>query len=353
MAALPGRRALGALLVTLLLGLAPPAFPQAITYEYDALGRLILVASPEGVAGYEYDAVGNILRIVTRRYSEITDPVAILMFTPDRGPAGTEVHLYGKGFSETPSANQVAFNGTPATVTSASATRLVVTVPSGATTGPITVTAPLGSATSPGPFTVTQQLAVVPDEAEVALGGSLGFTATLDGSPAPSVTWAVNGIAGGNATVGTITSQGRYTAPGTFPGAITVTIQASLSADPATFTEATVTLIGRPPGLVAARAVSLGPPGSGITLGATAAPVSLGPPGSGVGLGVLAAAVSFTRGPVVAAVSPATAPAGTAGLPVALTGTNLMGATMIRLIRNGTVDSACTVSDLTATPDGT
>ena len=44
----------------LLVGLSPPAFTQQITYEYDALGRLILMKSPEGLAQWEYDAVGNI-----------------------------------------------------------------------------------------------------------------------------------------------------------------------------------------------------------------------------------------------------------------------------------------------------
>ncbi|MBI4536854.1 MAG: IPT/TIG domain-containing protein [candidate division NC10 bacterium] len=351
----PAPHALLVLATTILLvcGTVPGVGAQAITYEYDALGRLILVSSPEGIARYEYDAVGNILRIVTRRSSETTDPVAILMLVPDLGPVGTEVHLYGKGFGETPAANQVAFHGTPAPVTAASSTRLVTTVPSGATTGLLTVTTPLGIATSPDPFTVTQQLAVVPAQADVVLGGSLGFTATLDGLPAPTVTWAVNGTPGGTATVGTISPQGRYTAPSAFPGATTVTIQASLSAEPAPVAQASVTLVSRPAGLVGAPAVSLGPPGSGVSLGTTAAPVRLGPPGSGTGLGVLAAAVSFTGGPVVSAISPATAPAGTTGLPVTLTGTNLMGATTVRLLRTGAVDPTCTVSGLTAAPDGT
>jgi hypothetical protein len=32
--------------VLLLFGLSPPALAQQITYEYDALGRLILITSP-------------------------------------------------------------------------------------------------------------------------------------------------------------------------------------------------------------------------------------------------------------------------------------------------------------------
>jgi len=40
----------------------------------------------------------------------------------------------------TPAVNQVAFNGVAATVVSATATRLEVDVPAGASTGPLTVT---------------------------------------------------------------------------------------------------------------------------------------------------------------------------------------------------------------------
>ena len=60
----------------------------------------------------------------------------------------------GTGFSATPAQNQVQFNGTPATVTAATATSLVTTVPVGATTGPISVTTPTGSATSAAAFTI-------------------------------------------------------------------------------------------------------------------------------------------------------------------------------------------------------
>jgi hypothetical protein len=50
--------------------------------------------------------------------------------------------------------NQVAFNGTTATVTAATANAITTTVPTGATTGPITLTNSNGTATSSSPFTV-------------------------------------------------------------------------------------------------------------------------------------------------------------------------------------------------------
>src|SRR5262245_35192306 len=123
-----------------------------VTCTYDELGRLSAVADPSGDIGiYTYDAVGNLLS-VERRSSSL---VSIVEVTPKSAPIGTSVIIDGTGFSGTPDENVVAFGGVPATVSSATATRIVTTVPSGALSGPITVTAPTGSATSTSPFTVT------------------------------------------------------------------------------------------------------------------------------------------------------------------------------------------------------
>lgn len=64
-------------------------------------------------------------------------------------------------------------------------------------------------------------------------GGTLQFAASVTGSSNTAVTWAVNGIAGGNSTVGTIDSTGLYTAPTSSSKAfrsITATAQANPSA---------------------------------------------------------------------------------------------------------------------------
>src|SRR5207244_2015472 len=81
--------------------------------------------------------------------------VSISEFTPNGGSIGTAVTIYGTGFSATAAQNSVTFNGTPATVTASTTSRIDTTVPSGGTTGAIGVTSPNGSATSNGSFTVT------------------------------------------------------------------------------------------------------------------------------------------------------------------------------------------------------
>lgn len=127
-----------------------------ITYVYDELGRLVAVIDQSGdTAKYSYDSVGNLLSI--SRYSSST--LSLIHFTPKQGPVGAVVTIYGTSFSSTPSQNAVTFNGVAATVTSASPTQIVTTVPAGATTGLIAVTTASTTITSSTSFTVTTSTA--------------------------------------------------------------------------------------------------------------------------------------------------------------------------------------------------
>ena len=107
--------------------------------------------------------------------------VNIASFTPTSGSVGTAVTITGTGFSATPGQNTVTFNGTAATITAATATSISVTVPTGATTGPVAVTSPSGSATSATSFTVT-----VPDPPTISdvlpTIGVAGSSVTISGA---------------------------------------------------------------------------------------------------------------------------------------------------------------------------
>jgi len=348
-----------------LASLAPPAPAQEIRYIYDNLNRLIGVVDQQGnAASYTYDAVGNLLR-VDRFNVDPSANVSISLVTPSKGNVGTTVQIFGKGFSPTPAQNTVTFSGgATATVTAATSTNLTTTVPPGATTGLINLTTPLGSAASPEPFTVLQAFIVTPEQADVALGGTVDFQATLGGSPTTDVTWRVNGIVGGNATLGTITATGTYTAPSTPPPVQPVPIEAVLTADPTQIATASVRVVGQVSGLEAAAPVSVAvTPSTGPAASAPVS-VSLIPQSSPAASGPVSVALTpqstpaasgplaVTGGPVIASVAPNSGAIGATGLGVTLLGANLQGASVVRFIRNGSVDSTLTVSGIAPTGDG-
>jgi hypothetical protein len=93
-----------------------------------------------------------------------------------------------------------------------------------------------GNSTGPPQFSVT----VSPSSINVAAEASQQFSAKVTGSSNTTVTWEVNGLTGGNATVGTITDTGLYTAPG---AATTVTVSAVLQTDSSKSASANVTVL--------------------------------------------------------------------------------------------------------------
>jgi YD repeat-containing protein len=149
-----------------------------ISYVYDNLGRVLAVIDPASdTAVYAYDAVGNLTGI-TRQTSATK---SILQFTPSSGPVGTPVTIYGTGFSATPASNTVKFNGTTATVATASTTVLTTTVQAGATTGTISVTVAGTTVTSAASFTVGTGAAPTLSSFSPAVAG-YGATVTLTGT---------------------------------------------------------------------------------------------------------------------------------------------------------------------------
>jgi YVTN family beta-propeller protein len=94
-------------------------------------------------------------------------PVGISSMSPAKAVEGAVVVVNGFGFDANAADNTVSFDGTSATLSAADPSRLVVTVPAGATSGPVEVQTPDGSATYPG-FTVLSA-EEVPRGAEVGV----------------------------------------------------------------------------------------------------------------------------------------------------------------------------------------
>ncbi len=100
---------------------------------------------------------------------------------------------------------------------------------------------PTGTTTNPPPPQPT--IAILPGVATVNVSATEQFTATVTNETSTAVSWTVDGAAGGNATAGTITASGLYTAP-VAAGAHTVT--ATSGADATLTASATVTVVNPP-----------------------------------------------------------------------------------------------------------
>ncbi len=141
---------------------------------------------------------------------------------------------------------EVRWNGAPLVTTFVSGTRLVAT--GNATVGgPASVTV-----ANPGPGAVSQSLvvtvasnvavSVAPSGVNLATGEAAQFVASVTGSANGGVVWSVDGVVGGDASVGTISSSGLYRAPAILPPGRTVTVAAASVVDPSVQATATVSV---------------------------------------------------------------------------------------------------------------
>ena len=173
--------------------------------------------------------------------------------SPSSIPVGPfKITLGGSNFTQ---ASVAQFGGVALPTTYISATQLTATgtaMPAQVGTVGVTVlNAGNGAITSQAKnVTVTAPPVTIkmdPTSASVGLGLTKQFTATVTGAVDTSVNWAVNGVAGGNTTVGTISTGGLYTAPASMPSPATVTVKATSVASSTSSAQATVTLTAPPP----------------------------------------------------------------------------------------------------------
>ena len=113
----------------------------------------------------------------------------------------------------------------------------------------ISFTAACSGSNSSGAMPVVR-VSISPDKAAIATGASTPLQVSISNDTA--VTWTINGIANGDATVGTITTgslQATYTAPAG-PAGLVAMLTATSVADPTKSATATVYVV--PPGTIAA-----------------------------------------------------------------------------------------------------
>ena len=142
-----------------------------VTYASD--NRLVVVV-PNGATS------GNI-EITTQNGSITANspftviPVSVSSFSPTSATSGTTVTINGGGFDPSPANDTVLINGVAATVTSATATQLQITLPANATPGHLSVTTSQGTGISTTPLFVPASgysLSQVGTPAVLAPGGT-------------------------------------------------------------------------------------------------------------------------------------------------------------------------------------
>ena len=104
---------------------------------------------------------------------------------------------------------------------------------------------------------------VSPGTAQPFAGASVAFKATVENAVNPAVTWQVNSVPGGNATVGTISPTGFYTAPVAVPDPPMVVVTAVLQTDATRSGSSSVTI--QPDSAI--QSISISPALSSVTTG--------------------------------------------------------------------------------------
>ena len=188
------------------------------------------------------------------------------------GGAGATITLSGGGFA----AQSVALaNGTALATRVISGTQLTAVIPSAmlATAGTLSITVvtagPGGGTSTAETLMISIAVSISPATQIVNVNQPQQFTAKVTGAADQSVTWAVNGIAGGNGAIGTVTTAGLYTAPGIPPSPNSVSITATSSADPTQSAAATVTIVNPAPALysISPDAATADDPDTTLTVG--------------------------------------------------------------------------------------
>ncbi len=103
------------------------------------------------------------------------------------------------------------------------------------------------SGTATVTITAPVSIAITPTSATVSVSATYQFAATVSNAADTGVSWAVNGVAGGNATVGTVSDAGLYSAPAAVPNPAQVMVTATSVADTSKQAAASVTLTGANP----------------------------------------------------------------------------------------------------------
>ena len=166
-------------------------------------------------------------------------PPTITGISPSSGPAETIVNITGTDFT---GATAVNFNGVAASSFSVvSATSITATVPSGATTGPISVTTAGGSAVSANNFTVPKLTITAPSSVNEGDSTKLA-TITADPAPTSDLTVTLASSSGADLVVAGGSGSGATATATILSGTTSATFSLNAPADNNVDADAAITL---------------------------------------------------------------------------------------------------------------
>ena len=293
---------------------------------------------------------------------------SVSSFAPNSGPAGSSFTITGANFGALGS-SYVFINGVAATITAQTTTSITATVPSTATTGPVTVVSDYGVTVTATPFTVVLPAPTITTISPASI--SVGATLTINGTNLGTTT-LVSFTGGATATPATATAT-KVTVKipaGAQSGVVTVTTGGGVATSVSTITiVASPTISGFTPafGLVGSSVTINGTNFSGATsvklgtstltvasnsgtvivatipTGALTGKISVTTPG-----GTATSVPSFTVLPVISSFTPTSITqiaAASTGTRVTISGTNLTGSLNVTL--TASVGGAQTVIGVT------
>ena len=131
-------------------------------FDWTAFGSLLDISMAQTVyvglavgGGQANNPYSGYLDSVSVTSSSVTPPL-ITSLSATTGPVGTQVVISGSGFGASRGSSMVVLNDAPVTINSWSATSITITIPTGATSGPISVlVAPVMESSNAVGFTVT------------------------------------------------------------------------------------------------------------------------------------------------------------------------------------------------------
>jgi hypothetical protein len=212
---------------------------DALTYSATGLPPVLSVNAATGLISGTLTATSAGTYTVTATVSDgslttsktFTWTVTVVTLAPiitglsqTSGPVGTPVTISGSNFGSTQGSSTITFNGTVAAPTSWSSTSIVVSVPSGATSGPVVVTVG-GIASNSLGFTVTVPAPIL--TSLTPSSGAAGTPVTISGSNFGSTRGASTVTFNGTAAAPTSWSATSIVVPvpgGATSGPVVVTV---------------------------------------------------------------------------------------------------------------------------------